>query len=274
MAVIGPWSSTVAMAMAPVTSKAEILMYAPTPTHDDLTGISEWVVRQCAISNNIAVGVAEGFLRNGYTNCGYLFDNTNEGAVKGSAIFEETYTAGGGTVELSGYAAGTKDFTPMLTKFKELGVDCITTYGATADVGLIVTQARDLDMDCIINLPAMAVNSELYPIIEGCENIYLCDSFAYDYPSESMDELKAAYTEAYDDQLILHSYLGYGAADRFLEALDKFGPEDTVGMRDYLRNGTAETPLGTLEFEDGDADYPMIWSKFNGTDAFTTDVEF
>jgi len=42
MAVIGPWSSTVAMAMAPVTSKAEILMYAPTPTHDDLTGISEW----------------------------------------------------------------------------------------------------------------------------------------------------------------------------------------------------------------------------------------
>lgn len=273
-AVIGPWSSTVALAMAPIFDKAELLMYAPTPTQDDLTKSSEWVVRQCALTSNIAEGSAEGFLRNGYTNCGFLFDNSNDGAVKCSEVFKEAFEAGGGVCTLAGYSQGTKDFTPVLTSFKENGVDCINTYGATAEVALIVTQARDLDMDCIINLPAMAVNEELYNIIAGTDNLYLCDSFAYDYPSESLQALEESYYETYGSELILHSYLGYTSADRLLEALDKFGTDDMVAMRDYLRNGTAETPLGTLEFKDGDADYPMIWSKFNGTDAFLTDPDF
>lgn len=273
-AIIGPWSSTVALAMAPVIDKAELLMYSPTPTHDDLTKSSEWVIRQCALSANIASGSAEGFLRNGYKNCGYLFDNSNEGAVKSSSIFKEIFEAGGGVCTLSGYSQGTKDFTPVLTSFKQMGVDCINTYGGMAEIGLIVTQARDLDIDCIINLPAMAVNEELCSIIAGYENIYLCDSFAYDYPSDSLKTLEEDYYNLFGSKLILHSYLGYTAADRLLAAMDEFGAEDKEGMRAYLRNSVAETPLGTLTFKDGDADYSMIWSKFNGTDAFLTDMSF
>ena len=37
-------------------------------------------------------------------------------------------------------------------------------------------------------------------------------------------------------------------------------------VRDALRNGTQETELGTLEFIDGDADRPTIWSKYDVDD--------
>ena len=89
---------------------------------------------------------------------------------------------------LEGYAAGNKDFTPILTKYKDADIDFICIYGATADSALICTQARDLDINCLIQVNSMALNDEFNSLIAGLDDIYCCDSYAADYPS---DELKA-----------------------------------------------------------------------------------
>lgn len=267
IATIGPWSSSVGLAMAPIFDPAGILMYATSPSHADLTKASEWVIRQSPLAECIAKGLAETLINGGYMNGVFLYDNTNEGAVGGGEMFEKHFTAGGETVALQGYAAGTKDFTPILTKYKGAGIDFINIYGATADSALICTQARDLDIDCLIQVNPMALNDEFNSLIAGMENIYCCDTYAADYPSEELQVYVSGYSEAYGATATIHGYLAYCAAERFCEALDKFGPDDMESIRDYLRNGTQETPLGTLEFIDGDADRPTVWSVYDSASA-------
>lgn len=263
VATIGPWSSTVGLAMAPIIDKAGILMYATSPSHKDLTKASEWVIRQSPLASCLAYGCADTLLEKGYTHGVYLYDNTNEGAVGGASMFEERFTAGGGTVTTEGYAAGTKDFTPIITKYKNEGVEFICMYGATSDSALICTQARDLDLDCLIQVNSMALNDEFNELIAGLEEIYCCDSYAADYPSDELQKFVSEYTDSFGKAPIVHAYLAYCAAERFCEALDKFGPDDMEAVRDYLRNGEQETSLGTLTFVDGDADRPTVWTKYD-----------
>ena len=67
----------------------------------------------------------------------------------------------------------------------------------------------------------------------------------------------------YGEKPIVHGYFGYCAAQRLLDTIEEYGLDDMTAIRDALRNGTQETELGTLEFIDGDADRPTIWSKYD-----------
>ena len=101
-AIIGPWSSTVGLAMSPIIDEAGIIMYATSPSHADLTKSSEWIIRQTPLAATLAYGCADTLLEAGYKKGVYLYDNTNEGATKGSELFEERFTAGGGEVIVEG----------------------------------------------------------------------------------------------------------------------------------------------------------------------------
>ncbi|MCI8275055.1 MAG: ABC transporter substrate-binding protein [Lachnospiraceae bacterium] len=265
-ATIGPWSSTVGLAMAPIIDDAGLIMYATSPSHADLTKSSEWIIRQTPLAATLAYGCADTLLEAGYTNGVYLYDNTNEGATKGSELFEERFTTGGGTVTVEGYAAGTKDFTPLMTKYKSQGIEFICMYGATADSALICTQARDMDLDCLIQVNSMALNDEFNELIAGLEEVYCCDSYAADYPDDAFQEFVSKYESLYGEKPIVHGYFGYCAAKRLLDTIEEYGLDDMTKVRDALRNGTQETELGTLEFIDGDADRPTIWSKYDVDD--------
>lgn len=263
LATVGPWSSTVGLAMAPILDKAQIIMYATSPSHPDLTKASEWIIRQSPLAECLAKGCAETLLNGGYTNGVYMYDNTNEGAVNGSTMFEDHFTKGGGTVTLEGYAAGTKDFTPILTKYKDAGIDFINIYGATADSALICSQARDLDIECLIQVNSMAINDEFSNLIKGLDNIYCCDSYATDYPSDELAKFVSDFEALYGNKPINHGYFAYCVATRLCEAIDKLGPDDKEALRAYLRDGVEETPLGTLTFVDGDADRETVWMKYD-----------
>ena len=67
-AIIGPWSSTVGLAMAPIIDEAGIIMYATSPSHADLTKVSDWVIRQTPLASTLAYGCADTLLEGGYTN--------------------------------------------------------------------------------------------------------------------------------------------------------------------------------------------------------------
>ena len=265
-ATIGPWSSTVGLAMSPIIDEAGIIMYATSPSHADLTKSSEWIIRQTPLAATLAYGCADTLLEAGYKKGVYLYDNTNEGATKGSELFEERFTAGGGEVIVEGYAAGTKDFTPLMTKYKSDNSEFICMYGATADSALICTQARDMDLDCLIQVNSMALNDEFNQLIAGLEEIYCCDSYAADYPDEEFQKFVSKYEDLYGEKPIVHGYFGYCAAKRLLATIEEYGLDDMTEVRDALRNGTQETELGTLEFIDGDADRPTIWSKYDVAD--------
>ena len=265
-ATIGPWSSTVGLAMSTIIDEAGIIMYATSPSHADLTKSSEWIIRQTPLAATLAYGCADTLLEAGYKKGVYLYDNTNEGATKGSELFEERFTAGGGEVIVEGYAAGTKDFTPLMTKYKSDNIEFICMYGATADSALICTQARDMDLDCLIQVNSMALNDEFNQLIAGLEEIYCCDSYAADYPDEEFQKFVSKYEDLYGEKPIVHGYFGYCAAKRLLATIEEYGLDDMTEVRDALRNGTQETELGTLEFIDGDADRPTIWSKYDVAD--------
>ena len=82
-------------------------------------------------------------------------------------------------------------------------------------------------------------------------------------PTRLSRSLSPSNESLYGEKPIVHGYFGYCAAQRLLDTIEEYGLDDLTAIRDALRNGTQETELGTLEFIDGDADRPTIWSKYD-----------
>lgn len=275
IACIGPWSSTVAFAVEPILTKAEIILYAPSPSHADLTDMSEYVVRQTLVQQRVAEAAANGAYEHGLTKAAYLYESTNDAAAAAAENFKGFYEALGGTiVGLDGFQAGTKDFSALITKYKAAGVDNLHMFASYNDAALLINQARELELDCIIALVGSAAQPEFYPLIEGQEDIFLIDPYIIDFDSDSMRDFVSAYREQTGGDPSVHAYLAYTAADHMIIGMEEVGL-DTGELAKFLRDDPAyESPLGTLTFINGTPKPPVYWQRFNGTDGFVYDPDW
>ena len=74
-------------------------------------------------------------------------DNSSDYAKGLAKNFKETFTAAGGTIVAEeGYVAKDKDFNAILTKIKGQQFDVIFLPGYYQEAGLIIKQARDLEI--------------------------------------------------------------------------------------------------------------------------------
>jgi branched-chain amino acid transport system substrate-binding protein len=152
--------------------------------------------------------------------------------------------------------AGDKDFTALITKLKDAGVDLIYLGGYHTEAGLIVRQAREQGFDAKLMSGDALVDKQYWEITgptgEGTLMTFAPDPRKSPAAADVVAEFKAS---GYDPEG--YTLYTYAAIQAFADAATKAGSTDPEAVAAALREGSYETVLGTLGFnEKGDVKEP------------------
>jgi branched-chain amino acid transport system substrate-binding protein len=153
VAILGPATSGAFKATIPVATKNKIPVMSASTTDDSVTvdekGVKEFAFKICFNDSFQGTTMANFALNNlNAKSAVIIFDNSSDYSIGLSKNFKETLINGGGNIVAEeAYVAGDTDFNAILTKIKGMDFDVIYIPGYYEEVGLIIKQARALEID-------------------------------------------------------------------------------------------------------------------------------
>lgn len=143
-AIIGPVTSTNALAMRRTARELKIPVITPTATNDKVTQKNGWLFRACFNDSFQGTAVANHAARNlGAKRAAVLID-LNSDYSKGLCVsFKKAFTAAGGQlVAEESYQQKDTEFGPQLKKIRDCGADVLFVPGYPPELPLIIKQAK------------------------------------------------------------------------------------------------------------------------------------
>lgn len=245
IAGMGSFSSSCAMAAAPVFEEADLLLFSPNASHTDFPAMGEnmfsAVMSQKYEGAEFADALIEMF---GAQNVAILYQNTDHGVIA-TDVFTKQYEAGGGKVIMSEtFIPGqTKDFSPVLSRIKEQDPDLFYVNASYNDCAQIFMQAKALNMDCQLVGPGMLLTEEFLDVVGNkIDGTIVMSSVPAFLPSVlESGELDAAsknfvdsYTAEYNEVPDGFAASAFDAVNIVLDAVAKVGT-DTPALRKELK---------------------------------------
>ena len=243
VAILGPMTSGATLAAAQVVTDSKIPLISPTGTADKVTvengQVKPWIFRACFIDpfqGQVAANFASDNLR--LKKAALYIDQKGDYSKGLATAFEENFKKSGGEiVAKEQYVAGSdKDFRATLTRIKAANPEVVFVPGYYQEVGLIVKQARDMQMKQVFlggdgwGSPQLVDVAGKVPL----ENTYYVNHGAMDDPGmvQFTKDFKAKYNEAPDT----FAALGYDAANMLIKAIESAGSTDGEKLRSALEN--------------------------------------
>jgi len=145
--VIGPMYSSTALASAPVAETEKIVLFSPSASSPEYTKAGDYAFR------NWPSDIYEGgemarfaYKKLGLRRVGILTVSLDYG-IGLTNVFKNTFEKLGGQVPVQEqYVQGATDFRTQLTKLKGTNLDAVYLPGYYNEIGLILKQARELDL--------------------------------------------------------------------------------------------------------------------------------
>src|SRR5262245_38777040 len=164
------------------------------------------------------------------------------------------------------YTAGEKDYTALVSKMKDAGIEVVYVGGYHTEGGLILRQMRDQGMNAQM-ISGDAFNTEEFWTITGPAGEGMIFTFAPEprnFPSakEVVEKFKAS---GYDPEG--YTLYTYAAVQAYKQAVEAVGSaDDNKKLAEWLRAGnTFKTVLGdiTLDSKGDIKDAKYVWYKFH-----------
>ncbi|MEK9886140.1 MAG: branched-chain amino acid ABC transporter substrate-binding protein, partial [Pelagibacteraceae bacterium] len=207
----------------------------------------------------------------------YLYDNysgkkvaiVHDKTAYGKGLADATMAAfealGGKTALYEAYTAGEKDYSALVSKLKQNGIDALYVGGYHTEAGLMVRQMRDQGMDTQLISGDALVTLE-YWAITGDAGQGTLMTFS---PDPAKDPANAALVKKFKDAGITpegYVLYTYAAIQTWAQAAGTAGSNDSDAVLDALGSGSFNTVLGSLSFDDkGDVTLPgyvwYVWDK-------------
>ena len=237
--IIGPMTSGNTLAAIPVVTEYMIPLVTPTGTNTALTvkedgTLNDWIFRACFIDpfqGEVAANFAMDTL--GASKAALVIDQKGDYAKGLADSFKKTFEAAGKEIVASEqYVAGQDtDFRAILTNIRAKNPDIIFIPGYYNEVGMIIKQARDL------NITVAMLGGDGWgtgPIVDiagkdAMNNTYYVDHVAADDPA--LAEFAAAFKAEYNQDADSFAALGYDAAKLMIAAIEKAGTTDSEAVR-------------------------------------------
>jgi branched-chain amino acid transport system substrate-binding protein len=256
--VAGHFCSGSSIPASQVYNEEGILQISPASTNPQLTEQGfENVFRTCGrddvqgqyaanyvVDNNLAQKIA------------IIHDKSAYGKGLADEFKKELNAKGVEEVMYEAITAGDKDFTALITKMKDAGVDLIYHGGYHTEAGLIVRQARDQGFNATL-MSGDALVDKQYWEITGDTGEGTLMTFAPDpRKSPAAAEVVARFeAEGYNPEG--YTLYTYAAIQAFADAAKKAGSTEPEEVAAALQEGTFETVLGQIAFnEKGDVEEP------------------
>jgi branched-chain amino acid transport system substrate-binding protein len=253
--VIGPISSGIVLAIAPLANKHKVAVLSPYASNYKITSAGPYIFRNYPSDAVQGVVCADVAIKMGSKKAAILNINSDYG-VGLKIIFEKEFTKQGGQIVYSeSFNTGETDFRTYITKIKNSDADFVFLPGNEKEIELILIQAKELNL----KLPIISTDSFLpEPIIKkvgkAAEGVIF--TTFYEYKGKEYEIFYKKFKEKYKEPPTLLEGLGYDAmwvmakaiksviesgegvsGPRIREALHKIKVSGVTGEISFDKNG-------------------------------------
>lgn len=244
IAGMGSFSSSCAMAAAPVFEEADLLLFSPNASHTDFPSMGVNMFSAVMSQKYEGAEFADALLdRFGPQNVALLYQNTDHGVIA-TDVFTKEYEAQGGKIVISEtFVAGqTSDFSPVLSKIKAENPDVLYINAAYNDCATAIMQAKALNMDCQFVCPGMCLTEDFLKVVgNNIDGTMVLSSVPAFLPSvletteldENVQAFVDSYTAAYNEIPDGFAASAFDAVNIVLNACQKVGTE-TPALREEI----------------------------------------
>ena len=194
--IIGPFGSSIVLAVAPVANSSKTVIISASATADSIADAGDYVFRITPPNYRQSEDIAT-FVKNVLEakTAAIVFQNNEYGETLRTA-FEKSFTVGGGAIVLQeGFAGGSTDFRSSLLKIKAKNPDVVFFPLHSQEATLLLRQAREVGVTPKFISADGAMTSEL---VKGAgpasEGVYFSTLSLGDGSSK---ELVDAFTKKY-----------------------------------------------------------------------------
>lgn len=265
--VAGHFCSSSSIPASQVYNEEGILQISPASTNPQLTeqGFDN-VFRTCGRDDVQGIYAANYVVDNKLAEkIAILHDKSAYGQGLADEFKKQLNARGVQEVMYEAITQGDKDFSALITKMKGAGVELIYLGGYHTEAGLIVRQAREQGLQAKLMSGDALVTDEYWQITgptgEGTLMTFAPDPRKLPAASGVVEEFRA---EGYEPEG--YTLYTYAAIQAWAEAVKKAGGTDVEDVAAALREGTYDTVLGPIAFDEkGDVKEPKYvmyqWSN-------------
>jgi branched-chain amino acid transport system substrate-binding protein len=234
-----------------VYNEEGILQISPASTNPQLTeqGFDN-VFRTCGRDDQQGFVAANYVVDNDIgSKVAVIHDKTAYGKGLADEFMKQLNARGVEETMYEAITAGDKDFTALITKMKEAGVDVIYLGGYHTEAGLITRQASEQGISATMMSGDALVTDEYWAITgdtgEGTLMTFSPDPRKNEVAAPVVEEFEAV---GYDPEG--YTLYTYGAIQAWAEAVEQAGTTDLDAVVEALHGNQFETVLGTISFDE------------------------
>lgn len=244
IAGMGSFSSSCAMAAAPVFEEADLLLFSPNASHTDFPSMGKNMFSAVMSQKYEGAEFADALIgRFGTQNIALLYQNTDHGVIATDVFSKEYEAKGGAVISKETFVPGqTTDFSPVLSKIKEKNPDLLYVNASYSDCAQILMQAKALNLNCQYVCPGMALTEEFLKVVgTTIDGTLVLSSVPAFLPSvletakldASMQAFVDSYTTEYNEIPDGFAASAFDAVNIVLDACSKVGT-DTPVLREEI----------------------------------------
>jgi branched-chain amino acid transport system substrate-binding protein len=249
--VAGHFCSGSSIPASAVYNEEGILQISPASTNPQLTeqGLNN-VFRVCGRDDQQGTFAANYVVdKNVGSKIAVLHDKTPYGKGLADEFKKQLNARGVQETMYEAITAGDRDFTALITKMKEAGVDLIYLGGYHTEAGLIARQAKEQGIEATMMSGDALVTDEYWAITgdtgQGTLMTFSPDPRKNAAAAPVVEEFKTA---GYDPEG--YTLYTYAAVQAWAQAVEKAGSTDLDAVIEVLHGNQFETVLGPISFDD------------------------
>lgn len=266
--VIGHFNSGVSIPASEVYAENGILQVSPAATNPVYTDRGMWNTFRTCGRDDQQGDIAGAYIAENFKDAkiAVVHDKTPYGQGLADLTKAAMNKAGVTEVLYEGFNAGEKDFSALIAKMKEAGVELVYHGGLHPEAGLLIRQMADQGVTAKLMSGDGIVSNELAAIagdaVEGTMNTFAPDPRLREEAKPLVEAFRA---EGFEPEA--YTMYSYAAVQVVAAAAAAAGSNDTMAIAEALKaKGPFPTVLGELSFnEKGDItrpDYIMYeWKK-------------
>lgn len=241
-----------------VYAEENVIQISPASTNPKLTEQGKKNVFRTCGRDDQQGAVAGNYIADHYANKKIAIVHDKQAYSKGLADETKKQLNARGVQEVlyETITPGEKDYSALVSKLKQAGVDILYYGGYHTEAGLIVRQMREQGMSTVLISGDALVTQEYWgitgPLGEGTLMTFSPDPRKNPAAAPVVKEFRAKGIEPEG-----YTLYTYGAIQAWADAVKAAGSTDTTKVEDKLRSGSYETVLGKIGFDEkGDVKAP------------------
>jgi branched-chain amino acid transport system substrate-binding protein len=265
LAVIGHFNSSCSLAGKEVYNQMNVLQLSPGSTNVTVCEGGDWTFRNVYRDDYQGYFIAD-YIKDvlGYEKVAVFFDNDDYGIGLKKAFRERADEIGLEVVAEEAYVRDTQEYTPQLTQIRAKEPDIIFISGLYANAAMILTQAKNLDIQTpFIGGDGLLSSDLIKNAGSAAEGTIITCPFLPTVEDEKTREFVKAFEKEYNEKPDAWAALSYDAVGIVAEAIAEVGT-DRKAIRDYVASldspeNAYEGVTGITYFdENGDVMKPLV----------------